>query len=166
MKHTKRRTFATSGLGLGLILLAACNGAERPASPTDVLNYGAQTVVLRHAFDDVEPGGVRVFTFNLPQPGVADVTVSWGDARNSVVTLFGISECIPVNRNRDECRIRGPREERVPAGHLRYHGRAGDYEVRLQNEGPGAESINVMVQLEVDPPVYDPYLAPAPGAAN
>jgi hypothetical protein len=164
MKHTKRRTFATLGLGLGLGVLAACSGAEGPASPTAVLNYGAQTVVLRYAFDDVEPGGVRIATFNLPQPGVADVTVSWGDARNSVVTTFGISECLPVGRNRDECRIRGPREERVAAGHIRYHGRPGDYEVRLQNEGPGAESIKVMVQLEVDPPVYDPYLVHAGGS--
>ena len=161
MPDRKSRTtgaLAAVGAGLMAVVLAGCNDAALPTAPDAVVENG--TVVLSRTFSDVEAGGTRRASFTLSRAGALDVQVSWSSQDNSV-TAFVVGRCPGARSFDNDCRLRGSMDRSSRENRIGTHGMPGDYEVLVQNEGPGAESITVIVRGKDDPDVPGP--APEPG---
>jgi len=124
--------------------LAACRGSGSPTGATDVTaDRTRSTVVLRRTVANVEAGGRRTIGFDIPRRGFFDITVRWNDPTHSVVaalTRTGCPDC-PVRRSTD--RFGGQGRE----GFLHGFSAGGTYELVLENQGRGTESIVVTAEL-------------------
>jgi hypothetical protein len=162
MPEKKPRTVGTLVVTAGLaIALAGCNGndAALPTAPT-ATGRGGDRVVLSRTFGDVEPGGTRSAAFYLPRSGDLNVQVTWTSEDNSVAAYI-LGLCAGPRRFDTDCRLRGSMERPQRENRISTHGEPGDYQVLIQNEGPGAESISVTVRATDDDVVPGP--GPDPG---
>jgi len=132
--------------------LAGCNGATLPTSPDAALN---QEAIVSRTFDNVEPGGVRTAMFTATRYGAIDVTVAWTSETNKVFAVV-MGACSEGGHFRGDCRL-GDWTESTRENRIRAEGAPGEYQVWLKNEGPGTETIQVIVQVPAAAPT------PAPG---
>lgn len=121
--------------------LAACGGSGSPTGA--VIDPAPPTVVLRQTVENVEAGGQRTIGFEIPRRGLFDLTVRWNDPTHSVVAALTRTGCLdcPARRSID----RQGREGRE--GFIHGFSAGGSYQLRLENEGPGTESISVIAEL-------------------
>jgi hypothetical protein len=124
-------------------------------------------VVLSQNLDDVEPGGQRIVDFTVPRRGALVVTVRWNDPANSVVAVLTGTGCRkPCATPDGDCSVRPlassasartGREQFIDAPDA-----AGAYQLLLENEGPGLESIRVNAELTSEVAAPPAYPSPAP----
>jgi hypothetical protein len=130
------------------------DGTTQAALPTPfrvgALSTSAQSTLIAEGALEVEapvPGRQqsRFVSFSVPAPGNVDVTIDWVSPLNNVtVVLFeGVCSTVPcsgriVSFVRDE-----HVKPRVASGRVA----AGDYSIRIDNVGPGAESCRYQVRL-------------------
>jgi hypothetical protein len=153
MKSRVPRILFAVSLGAVLPLLNACsNGAASPTSPSTV--DSTRDVLVSQRFADVEPGGVRSIDFSLPQDGGLSVSVSWTDENNAVYAVITNASCPDVRGDGCRVRVTAPRREQDTESRFNYAGTAGSYRIWLHNDGPGTESLLVLVKLapESGPP--------------
>jgi predicted small lipoprotein YifL len=140
--------------------LAAC-GCSGPSTtgPGAVPTETTTTVVLSQTLDEVEVGGQRVVDFSLPHRGTLVLTVRWNDPANSVVAVLTSTACRSFRNPDGDCRVRRSVERQGKEGREQFidsPDAAGAYQLLLENEGPGMESIRVSAELTSE------VAAPAP----
>jgi hypothetical protein len=144
--------------------LMACSGSG-PSTPTAVEAVSSvTTVVLSQTLDDVEVGGQRLINFSLPRRGALTLTVRWNDQSNSVVAALSGTSCFnsPNPTPADGCQVRRSIDRQGREGRegvIDHANAAGAYQLLVENEGPGAESIRVTAELTstTDPTTPSPY---------
>jgi len=165
--------FATSRLtavvALGIAALAACGcSSSSTTGPSALPTETSRMLVLSQTVDDVEPGGQRFIDFTVPRRGALVVTVQWNDPANSVVAVLSGISCRNLRNPDGDCRVRRSIERERTTGREQFidaPDAAGDYQLLLENEGPGVESIRVNAELTsevaVPPPTPSPATSPA-----
>jgi predicted small lipoprotein YifL len=166
MLNTSRRTAV---LAVVIAALAAC-GCSGPSTtgPSAVPTGTSTMVVLNQNFDDVEPGGQRIVDFTVPHRGALVVTVGWNDPANSVVAVLTGTGCRNLRNPDGDCSVQRSVERGGKAGEqfIDSPDAAGAYQLLLENEGPGLESIRVNAELTSEfaaptPPTPVPTQPPA-----
>ena len=150
----------TAVLAVLIAALVAC-GCSGPSTtgPGAVTTETATMVVLSQTLDDVEVGGQRVVDFRLPRRGALVLTVRWNDPNNSVVAVLTSTACRSFRPSDGDCRVRRSVERQGREGREQFidsPDAAGPYQLLLENEGPGIESIRVSAELTSE------VAAPAP----
>ena len=162
MLNTSRRTAAVAVV---IAALAAC-GCSGPSTtgPSTLATETSTMVVLSQNFDDVEPGGQRIVDFTVPHRGALVVTVGWNDPANSVVAVLTGTGCRNLRNPDGDCSVRRSVERGGKAGErfIDSPDAAGAYQLLLENEGPGLESIRVNAQLTSEFAAPPTYPSPAP----
>jgi hypothetical protein len=169
MHATPRRT-AVVAVVIAALAACGCSGSST-TGPSALPTVTSTVVVLNQALDDVEPGGQRLLDFTLPRRGTLVLTVRWNDPANSVVAVLTSTGCTNL-RNRDgDCQVRHSVERDGKVGREQFidsPDAAGAYQLLLENEGPGVESIRVNAELtsEVAAPPPTPSPASSPAATT
>jgi predicted small lipoprotein YifL len=167
MLNTSRRTAV---LAVVIAALAACGcSGPSPTGPSALPTESSTVVVLNQALDGVEAGGQRLLDFTLPRRGTLVLTVRWNDPANSVVAVLTSTGCTNLRNGDGDCRSRHSVERDGKVGReqfIDYPDAAGTYQLLLENEGPGVESIRVNAELtsEVAVPPATPSPASSPAA--
>ena len=163
----------TAVLAVLIAALVAC-GCSGPSTtgPGAVPTETATMVVLSQTLDDVEVGGQRVVDFSLPRRGALVLTVRWNDPNNSVVAVLTSTACRNFRNPDGDCRVRRAIERQGREGREQFidsPDAAGAYQLLLENEGPGIESIRVSAELTSEVPAPPtpypsgpPYPTPSP----
>jgi predicted small lipoprotein YifL len=166
MFNTSRRSAV---LAVVIAALAAC-GCSGPSTtgPSALVTETSTMVVLNQTLDDVEPGGQRVVDFTLPRRGTLVLTVRWNDPANSVIAVLTGAGCRSLRNPDGDCSVRRSVEREARTGREQFidsPNSAGAYQLLLENEGPGLESIRVNAELTsevaVPPPTPSPASSPA-----
>jgi hypothetical protein len=130
--------------------LAAC-GTEPTTGPSAVEPASsATTVVVDQTFDAVEAGGQRMVDFTLPHRGSLALTVHWNDQTNSVVATLAGTGCFNFRNPTADCQVRRSIDRQGREGRegvIDYPNAGGAYQLVVENEGPGTESIRVTAEL-------------------
>ena len=162
MLNTSRRPAV---LAVVIAALAAC-GCSGPSTtgPSALATETSTMVVLNQNFDEVEPGGQRIVTFNVPRRGALVVTVGWNDPANSVIAVLTGTSCRSLRTPDGDCSVRRSVERGGKAGEqfIDAPDAAGAYQLLLENEGPGLESIRVNAELTSEFAAPPTYPSPAP----
>jgi predicted small lipoprotein YifL len=165
---TSRRTAAVAVV---IAALAAC-GCSGPSTtgPSALPTETSTMVVLSQNLDDVEAGGQRLVNFTVPRRGTLAITVRWNDPANNVVAVLTGTNCRSLRRSDGDCSVRRSVEREARTGREQFIASpdaAGAYELLLENEGPGVESIRVNAELtsEVAAPPTQPTPVPTPPPA-
>jgi hypothetical protein len=165
MFDTSRRTAVVAVV---IAALAACGCSSSSATgPSTLATETSTMVVLTQTLDDVEPGSQRTVAFTVPRRGALVVTVQWNDPANSVVAvLTGAGTGCRNLRNPDgDCTTRRSVERERKTGREQFiesPDAAGAYQLLVENEGPGLESIRVNAELTSEVTVPPTYPSPAP----
>jgi len=169
MFATSRRTAVVA---LGIAALAAC-GCSGPSTtgPSALPTETSTMLVLSQNLDDVEPGGQRLVNFTVPRRGALVVTVQWNDPANSVVASLTGAGCRNLPNPDGDCTARHSVERERRTGReqsIDAPDAAGAYQLLVENEGPGLESIRVNATLtsEVAAPPALPSPAPTQPPAH
>jgi hypothetical protein len=161
MSTTPRRTAV---LAVVIAAQAACGcSGQTPTGPSRLVTATSTEVVLRQNLDDVEAGAQRTVDFSLPRPGALVLTVRWNDPNNSVIAVLTGTNCRSLRSRDGDCRVRRSIERQGKEGREQYidsPDAAGAYQLVIENEGPGTESIRVAAELTSEVP------APAPPAPS
>ena len=164
---TSRRTAAVAVV---IAALAAC-GCSGPSTtgPSALPTETSTTVVLSQTLDDVEPGGQRFIDFTVPRRGALVVTVRWNDPANNVVAVLTGTNCRSLRSTDGDCSVRRAVEREARTGREQFIDApdvSGAYQLVLENEGPGLETIRVNAELtsEVAVPPAEPSPASSPAA--
>jgi hypothetical protein len=165
-KHT--RTLPTLVAVLAVVTaagLAGCSGAALSPAAPDPVDAG-RMLILSQTFDDVSAGAARAAVLNLPREGTLEITVTWTNTENRVVTILTGIACPDFRQAAASCQVRGPAE--YPPGKddrqsiLNYNERPGAYRLWVRNLGPGAESIEVKAELTYAAAAPTPASTPPP----
>ena len=142
--HTFGRvTFAALAIAAGLGL-AACSGPSTGPSAVEPDDAATSAVVLSETLEDVEPGGQRMVNFSLPRRGTLALTVRWNDQLNSVVATLAGTGCFNIQNPTADCQVRRTIERQGREGRegfINDPNAGGTYQLAIENEGPGTESI-------------------------
>jgi hypothetical protein len=166
---TSRRTAAVAVV---IAALAACGCSGPSTTGSSALPTETSTmVVLSQTFDDVAPGGQRTVDFTVPRRGALVVTIQWNDPVNSVIAVLTGTGCRSLRTPDGDCRARHSIERERKTGREQFietPDAAGAYQLVLENEGPGLESIRVNAELtsEVAAPPALPSPAPTQPPAH
>jgi predicted small lipoprotein YifL len=167
MFATSRRTAVVAVV---IAALAAC-GCSGPSTtgPSALPTETSTMIVLSQNLDDVEPGSQRLLNFTVPRRGTLAVTVRWNDPANNVVAVLTGTNCRSLRSSDGDCSVRRSVEREARTGREQFIANpdaAGAYELLLENEGPGVESIRVNAELtsEVAVPPAEPSPASSPAA--
>jgi hypothetical protein len=163
MFATSRRTAVVA---VGIAALAAC-GCSGPSTtgPSALPTETSTMVVLSQTLDDVEPGGQRVVNFTVPRRGTLVVTVRWNDPANNVIAILSGTNCRSLRNADGDCSVRRSVEREPRTGREQFiesPDAAGTYELLLENEGPGLESIRVNAELTSEVAAPPAFPSPAP----
>jgi hypothetical protein len=148
--------------------LAAC-GSEGTVVPTGFEGERTTEVLFTQSLENVEAGSQRSIHFSLPRRGTLSLSVRWNDQANSVVAVLLGTECVSLQRRSEECPERRGIEGRGREGREVVVGQTnagGDYELVVQNEGPGTESIRVTAELTSFVPSASPSATPSPAGSG
>lgn len=139
---------------LAAVGLAACGGtALSTTGPSAVVastDAAASTVIFSNVFEDVEMGEQRITDISLPGTGTLVVTLRWNDQINYVSALLSGAGCSRNGGYAPACPVRNSVERQGKEGregHIELRGASGGYRLLVENEGPGRESIFVLVEL-------------------
>jgi hypothetical protein len=163
MFATSRRTAVVA---VGIAALAAC-GCSGPSTtgPSALPTETSTMVILSQTLDDVEPGGQRFVDFTVPRRGALVVTVQWNDPANSVIAVLTGSGCRNLRNPDGDCTARHSIERERKTGREQFietPDAAGTYQLFVENEGPGLESIRVNAELTSEVAAPPPIPSPAP----
>jgi len=167
MFDTSRRTAVVAVV---IAALAACGCSSTSATgPTALATETSTMVVLSQTLDDVEPGSQRTIDFTVPRRGALVVTVQWNDPANSVVAVLTGAGCRNLRNPDGDCTRRPSTERERKTGREQFiesPDAAGPYQLLVENEGPGLESIRVNAELtsEVAVPPANPSPASSPAS--
>ena len=166
MYATSRRTSVVAVI-IAALAACACSGSAT-TGPSALPTVTSTVVVLNQALDDVEPGGQRLLDFTLPRRGTLVLTVRWNDPANSVVAVLTSTGCTNLLNRDGDCQVRHSVERNGKVGREQFiesPDAAGAYQLLLENEGPGVESIRVNAELTSEvaapPPTPSPASSPA-----
>jgi len=177
MFATSRRT-AVVAVVIAALAACGCSGPS-PTGPSALPTETSTMVVFSQNLDDVEAGGQRVVNFTVPHRGTLAVTVRWNDPANNVVAVLTGTNCRSLRNSDGDCSVRHSVEREARTGREQFIASpdaAGAYELMLENEGPGLESIRVNAELTSEvaappafpspaptqPPAHYPYPTPTP----
>jgi hypothetical protein len=162
MLYTSRRA-AVLAVVIAALTACGCSGSS-PTGPSALATATSTMVVLNQNFDDVEPGGQRIVDFTVPQRGALVVTVAWNDPANSVVAVLTGTACRNLRNSDGDCSVRRSVERGGKSGerYIDAPDAAGAYQLLLENEGPGLESIRVNAELTSEVAAPPTYPSPAP----
>jgi len=163
MFATSRRTAVVAFV---IAALAAC-GCSGPSTtgPSALPTETSTMVVLSQNLDDVEPGTQRLVNFTVPRRGTLVITVRWNDPANNVVAVLTGTNCRSLRNSDGDCSVRHSVEREARTGREQFIASpdaAGTYELLLENEGPGVESIRVNAELTSEVAAPPTYPSPAP----
>ena len=159
---TSRRAAAVAVL---IAALAACGCSASATGPSPLVTETSTMVVLSQTFDDVEPGSQRTIDFTVPRRGALVVTVQWNDPANSVVAVLTGTGCRNLRNPDADCSARHSVERERKAGREQFidsPDAAGAYQLLVENEGPGLDSIRVNAELTTEVAAPPTYPSPAP----
>jgi hypothetical protein len=163
MFDTSRRTAVVAVV---IAALAACGCSSSSATgPSALATETSTMVVLSQTLDDVEPGTQRTLDFTVPRRGALVVTVQWNDPANSVVAVLTGTGCRNLRNPDGDCTARHSVERERKTGREQFidsPDAAGAYQLLVENEGPGLESIRVNAELTSEVAVPPTYPSPAP----
>jgi hypothetical protein len=148
MFDTSRRT-AVVALVIAALAACGCSGSS-PTGPSAPTTETSTMVVLSQSFDDVEAGGQRTVDFTVPRRGGLVVTVQWNDPANSVVAVLTGTGCRNLRNPHGDCTARHSIERERKTGREQFidsPDAAGTYQLMVENEGPGLESIRITAEL-------------------
>jgi hypothetical protein len=166
MLSTSRRT---AGLAAVIAGLAAC-GCSGPSTtgPSTPATETSTVVVLSQTLEDVAPGEQRTVNFTVPRRGALVITVRWNDYSNTVIAVLTGTNCRSLRTPDGDCRVRRSLEREGRQGReqfIEFPDAAGAYQLVVENEGPGTESIQVGADLTFEvaapaPPAPEPTAPP------
>jgi len=167
MFDTSRRT-AVVAVVIAALAACGCSGSSA-TGPTALATETSTMVVLSQTLDDVEPGSQRTIDFTVPRRGALVVTVQWNDPANSVVAVLTGAGCRNLRNPDGDCTRRPSTERERKTGREQFiesPDAAGPYQLLVENEGPGLESIRVNAELtsEVAVPPANPSPASSPAS--
>ena len=148
MSATPRRA-AVVAIVIAALAACGCSGPSTTGSsalPTET----STMVVLSQTLEGVEPGGQRTVDFTVPRRGALVVTVRWNNPVNSVIAVLTGTSCRSLRTPDGDCRVRRSIERQGKSGREQFidsPDAAGAYQLLLENEGPGRESIRVNAEL-------------------
>jgi hypothetical protein len=162
MLYTSRRA-AVLSVVMAALAACGCSGSST-TGPSPLATETSTMVVLNQNFDDVEPGGQRIVDFTVPRRGALVVTVGWNDPANSVIAVLTGTGCRNLRNPDGDCSVRRSVERGGKAGErfIDAPDAAGAYQLLLENEGPGLESIRVNAALTSEVAAPPAYPSPAP----
>ena len=163
MFATSRRT-AVVAVVIAALTACGCSGPST-TGPSALPTETSTMVVLSQTLDDVEPGGQRTVDFTVPRRGALVVTIQWNDPVNSVIAVLTATSCRSLRNPDGDCRVRRSIERQGRSGREQFidsPDAAGDYQLMLENEGPGQESIRVNAELTSEVAAPPTYPSPAP----
>ena len=166
MFDTSRRTAVVAVV---IAALTACGCTSSSATgPSPLATETSTMIVLSQNLDDVEAGTQRLLNFTVPRRGTLVITVRWNDPANNVVAVLTGTNCRSLRNSDGDCSVRRSVEREARTGREQFIASpdaAGAYELLLENEGPGVESIRVNAELTsevaVPPPTPSPDTSPA-----
>jgi hypothetical protein len=167
MFDTSRRTAVVAVV---IAALAACGCSDSSVTgPSTLATEPSTMIVFSQNLDDVEAGTQRLLNFTVPRRGTLVVTVRWNDPANNVVAVLTGTNCRSLRNSDGDCSVRRSVEREARTGREQFIANpdaAGAYELLLENEGPGLESIRVNAELtsEVAVPPTEPSPASSPAA--
>jgi len=163
MFETSRRT-AVVALVVAALAACGCSGSSA-TGPSALATETSTMVVLSQTLDDVEPGSQRTIDFTVPRRGALVVTVQWNDPANSVVAVLSGTGCRNLRNPDGDCTRRPSAERERKTGREQFiesPDAAGPYQLLVENEGPGTESIRVNAELTSEVAAPPPLPSPAP----
>jgi hypothetical protein len=161
--RTSRAAVAVLAALMAIVLIGCSDSGPSTTGPSAVAPGSASTVVLSRTLDEVEPGGQRVIDFSLPHRGTLALTVRWNDPTNSVTAVLTSTGCRNFRNADGECPARRSIERQGKEGREQViddPDAAGGYQLLVENEGPGVESIRVSAELTTA------FVAPPPPTPN
>ena len=164
MSSTKSRMSRAAVAVLAALMAVVLVGCSDPGPSTTgpsalVPDSSTSMVVLSQTFEEVEAGSQRVVNFTLPRRGALALTVRWNDPNNSVVAVLTGTGCRNFRNADADCPARRSIEREGREGREQViddPDAAGTYQLVLENQGPGLESIRVSAELTT------PFVAPPP----
>lgn len=127
--------------------LAACGSAVSPTAPSaSVPESSGPTVILSQTLPGVQAGDERFINFSVPRKGRLELTVDWSDPSNSVFAVLTAAGCFSFPDSAADCEVRRSFGREGKEGReevIDFPGAQGAYLLRVQNLGPGADSIRV-----------------------
>jgi hypothetical protein len=158
---TSRRTAAVA-----VVIAALAGGCSGPSTtgPSALPTETTTMVVLSQTLDDVEPGSQSAINFTVPRRGTLVVTLRWNDPANSVVAVLTGTGCRNLRILDGDCSARHSVGREGNTGREQFiesPDAAGAYQLLVENEGPGLESIRVSAELTSEVAV-PPTPAPSP----
>ena len=160
--RTTRAAVAVLAALMAIVLIGCSSSGPSTAGPSAVAPGSASTVVLSRTLDEVEPGGQRIIDFSLPHRGTLALTVRWNDPANTVIAVLTSTACRDFRNADADCPARRSIERQGKEGREQViddPDAAGGYQLLVENEGPGVESIRVSAELttaSVAPPPPTP----------
>ena len=164
MFDTSRRT-AVVAVVLAALAACGCSGSSA-TGPSPLATETSTMIVLSQTLDDVEPGSQRTIDFTVPRRGALVVTVQWNDPANSVVAVLTGIGCRNLRNPDGDCHARHSVERERKTGREQFidsPDAAGAYQLLVENEGPGLESIRVNAELTSE--VAVPPATPSPDSS-
>lgn len=167
MFDTSRRT-AVVTVVIAALAACGCSGAST-TGPSALPTETSTLLVVSQTLDAVEPGSQRTVDFTVPRRGALVVTVQWNDPANSVVAVLTGAGCRNLRNPDGDCTARHSVERERKTGREQFidsPDAAGAYQLLVENEGPGLESIrvNAVLTSEVAVPPAEPSPASSPAA--
>ena len=166
--RTSRAAVAVLAALMAVVLIGCSGRGPSATGPSAVAPGSTSMVVLSRTLEDVEPGGQRVIDFSLPHRGTLALTVRWNDPTNSVIAVLTGTGCRNFRNADADCPARRSIEREGREGREQViddPDAAGTYQLVLENQGPGLESIRVSAELTapfVAPPAPTPYPTESP----
>jgi len=148
--RTSRAAVAVLAALMAIVLIGCSGSGPSTTGPSAVAPGSASTVVLSRTLEEVEPGGQRVIDFSLPHRGTLALTVRWNDPTNSVIAVLTSTGCRDFRSAAADCPGRRSVEHEGREGREQViddPDAAGGYQLLIENEGPGVESIRVSAEL-------------------
>jgi hypothetical protein len=151
---------------VAVVIAALAGGCSGPSTtgPSALPTETTTMVVLSQTLDDVEPGSRRAINFTVPRRGALVVTLRWIDPANSVVAVLTGTGCRNLRIPDGDCSTRHSLEREGGKGReqvIESPDAAGAYQLVVENEGPGLESIRVSAEL-ISEVAVPPTPAPSP----
>jgi hypothetical protein len=160
--RTSRAAVAVLAALMAIVLIGCSDSGPSTTGPSAVAPGSASMVVLSQTIEEVEPGGQRIIDFSLPHRGTLALTVRWNDPLNTVIAVLTSTGCRDFRSAGADCPGRRSIEHEGREGReqvIADPDAAGGYQLLVENEGPGVESIRVSAELttvSVAPPSPTP----------